>query len=72
MNVTEAVLSRFMCSDFLHRKVAGAPSSGDFQPWRVWALCDEPSASLQAAVKRKLVDGEFAGSPPSYVLYPPV
>jgi nitroreductase len=83
MHVTEAVLSRFTCRAFLPTKVASkdieeiltsaarAPSSGNFQPWRVWALCGEPLASLQATVKRKLSEGEFAELPPPYLLYPP-
>jgi nitroreductase len=84
MKVTEAVLSRFTCRAFLSGKVeredieailtlaARTPSSGNLQPWRVWALSGEPLASLQATVSRKLSYGEFAELPPPYLLYPPV
>ena len=83
MNVTEAVLSRFTCRAFLPRNVtredieailtlaARAPSSGNFQPWRVWALSGEPLATLQRTVRRRLAEGEFAELPPPYLLYPP-
>lgn len=84
MQVSEAVLSRFTCRAFLPRPVARedieailtlgarAPSSGNFQPWRVWALAGEPLTNLQGTVKRKLSEGEFVELPPEYLLYPPV
>jgi nitroreductase len=84
MQVSEAVLSRFTCRAFLPQPVARAdleailelasrsPSGGNLQPWRVWALSGAPLASLQAEVKRKLGEGEFAELPPEYLLYPTV
>lgn len=84
MQVSEAILSRFTCRAFLPRPVARAdveaildlashsPSGGNLQPWRVWALSGAPLEALQAEVKRKLGEGEFAELPPEYLLYPTV
>lgn len=84
MQVTEAVLTRFTCRAFLPDPVpradieailtlgARAPSSGNFQAWRVWALAGQPLQNLQATVKRKLSEGEFAELPPEYLLYPAI
>jgi len=49
-----------------------SPSGGNLQPWRVWALSGAPLEALQAEVKRKLGEGEFAELPPEYLLYPTV
>ncbi len=84
MQVSEAILSRFTCRAFLPRPVVRAdieaildlashsPSGGNLQPWRVWALSGAPLEALQADVKRKLGEGEFAELPPDYLLYPTV
>ncbi len=84
MQVSEAVLSRFTCRAFLPTPVprqdiesilnhaSRAPSGGNLQPWRVWVLAGAPLTSLQAEVKRRVSEGEFAELPPEYLLYPTV
>jgi nitroreductase len=66
MNVTEAIESRMSCRAFLPTPVPvatvrailetarRAPSGGNLQPWRVYALAGEPLAQLLAAVRGKL------------------
>ena len=84
MQVSEAILSRFTCRAFLPTPVprqdietilnraSRSPSGGNLQPWRVWVLAGAPLASLQAEVKRRMGEGEFAELPPEYLLYPTV
>ena len=84
MQVSEAILSRFTCRAFLPTPVprqdietilnraSRSPSGGNLQPWRVWILAGAPLASLQAEVKRRMGEGEFAELPPEYLLYPTV
>ena len=84
MQVSEAILSRFTCRAFLPTPVprqdietilnraSRSPSGGNLQPWRVWALAGAPLAFLQAEVKRRMGEGEFAELPPEYLLYPTV
>lgn len=84
MQVSEAILSRFTCRAFLPTPVprqdietilnraSRSPSGGNLQPWRVWVLAGAPLASLQAEVKRRMSEGEFAELPPEYLLYPTV
>ncbi|MBV8684288.1 MAG: nitroreductase [Caulobacteraceae bacterium] len=77
MNVTEAVRARMSVRAFRPDPVPGellkeilqiaerAPSGGNLQPWRVYALAGEPLAELKAAI---------AASPleePEYDVYPP-
>ncbi|HEY2049522.1 MAG TPA: nitroreductase [Caulobacteraceae bacterium] len=77
MNVTEAVLARTSVRAFRSDPVPGetlkeilqiahrAPSGGNLQPWRVYALTGEPLAELKA---------EIAATPmeePEYDVYPP-
>lgn len=81
ISVTEAVLRRRSTRAFLDRRVpadlvadilaaaARAPSGGNLQPWRVFALTGEPLAAVETAVK-----AAFAESPrgaPQYDIYPP-
>lgn len=82
MHVSDAILSRFTCRSFLPTPVprqdietilkhaSRTPSGGNLQPWRVWVLAGAPLASLQAEVKRRMSEGEFAELPPEYLLYP--
>ena len=84
MQVSEAILSRFTCRAFLPTPVprqdietilnraSRSPSGGNLQPWRVWILAGAPLAALQAEVKRRMGEGEFAELPPEYLLYPTV
>ncbi len=72
MQVSEAILSRFTCRAFLPTPVprqdietilnraSRSPSGGNLQPWRVWILAGAPLAFLQAEVKRRMGEGEFA------------
>jgi nitroreductase len=77
MNVTEAVRARMSVRAFRPDPVPGgllkdilqiadrAPSGGNLQPWRVYALAGEPLAALKATI---------AASPleePEYDVYPP-
>jgi nitroreductase len=60
MDVREAVASRYSCRAFLPAPVPGkivreivelaarAPSAGNVQPWRVYALAGEPLEALKA------------------------
>ena len=84
MQVSEAILSRFTCRAFLPtpvprqdietilKRASRSPSGGNLQPWRVWVLAGAPLAALQAEVKRRMGEGEFAELPPEYLLYPTV
>jgi nitroreductase len=81
MNVTEAVEARHAVRAFLDRPVPGtlvrtlierasrAPSGGNLQPWRVYALAGKPLAELKARVAAKLTRGEREAG--DYVIYPP-
>lgn len=51
--------------DILER-AARAPSGGNLQPWRVYALAGEPLAMLKAAVA-----ANPGGEPAEYAVYPP-
>ncbi len=82
MDVFEAVASRFSCRAFLPTPVpeatvrdiveraARAPSGGNLQPWRVYALAGEPLEKLKASIRARpelLPHGESA----EYDIYPP-
>jgi nitroreductase len=51
---------------------AQAPSGGNLQPWRVWALAGDPLARLKGLVKAKLAAGQFADGVPEYSIFPSV
>ena len=82
MNVTQAVLARHSVRAFKPDPVDGhvvrdlietakrAPSGGNLQPWRVYALAGEPLGQFKAIVARKLAEG-IRGEPPEYAVYPP-
>ncbi|MCR5873569.1 nitroreductase [Phenylobacterium sp. J426] len=78
MNVTEAVAARISVRAFRPDPVPGAlvreilelaakaPSGGNLQPWRVYALAGEPLEALKAEVRANPF-----GEPPEYDVYPP-
>jgi len=78
MNVSEAVAARVTIRAFLDRPVAAdllkdilvraarAPSGGNLQPWRVYALAGAPLAQLKA----EAAANPF-GETPEYDVYPP-
>lgn len=82
MNVSEALASRISCRAFLDRPVPEAtvrvildgarhaPSGGNLQPWRVYALTGAPLRELVAQVDGKLRRNP-AGEPAEYDIYPP-
>jgi nitroreductase len=77
MNVSEAVAARVSIRAFLDRPVdaetvrdvlvraARAPSGGNLQPWRVYALTGQPLAELKAQVAANPF-----GETPEYDVYP--
>ena len=78
MDVSEAVARRISIRAFTPEPVAGetvadilvraaqAPSGGNLQPWRVYALAGEPLAELKA-----LAAANPFGEEPEYEVYPP-
>lgn len=78
MDVAEAVRKRFSVRAFKSDPVPGevvrrlietaarAPSGGNLQPWRVYALAGAPLAEFKA-----LVAAHPAGEAPEYEVYPP-
>lgn len=78
MNVTDAVSARISIRAFKPDPVSGAlvreileaacraPSGGNLQPWRVYALTGEPLAALKADVAANPF-----GETPEYDVYPP-
>lgn len=78
MDVSEAVARRVSIRAFLDAPVPGevvkdilvraaqAPSGGNLQPWRVYALAGEPLAEFKA-----LVSANPFGETPEYDVYPP-
>jgi len=81
VNVTDAVESRMSCRAFLPTPVPEAtvreildaarraPSGGNLQPWRVYALAGEPLAQLLAQVRGKLFSHP-RGEGAEYAIYP--
>jgi nitroreductase len=82
VNVTEAVATRMSCRAFLPTPVPEAtvraildaarqaPSGGNLQPWRLYALAGGALAGLVAAVRAKLPTHP-RGEDPEYDIYPP-
>lgn len=78
MNVSDAIEHRISVRAFEDRpvpkaivadmlaKAARAPSGGNLQPWRVYALAGEPLAAFKAEVAKNP-----AGEPMEYDVYPP-
>jgi nitroreductase len=83
MSVPEALQSRFTCRAFLPtpvpretveallRDAGRAPSGGNFQPWRVWALSGQSLEDLKRIVAGKIDAGHFLDSDLEYQIYPP-
>ena len=77
MNVTEAVRARMSVRAFRPDPVSGellkeilqiaerAPSGGNLQPWRVYALAGEPLAEMKATIAATPLEE------PEYDVYPP-
>lgn len=82
MRVAEALDTRITCRAFRPTPVplpvvrailAGAsraPSGGNLQPWRVWALAGDALAALEADVRAKMASGQIADGPSEYLIYP--
>jgi len=82
MSVTEALETRMTCRAFRDTPVSGdtvrsilstaarAPSSGNLQPWRVWALTGDPLLKLEQHIVAKIAAGQLAEPPAEYLLYP--
>jgi len=83
MDVMEALAGRFSCRDYLDTPVprelveailegaSRAPSGGNLQPWRIWALTGEPLRALEAAVLDRVAAGALSDGEPEYFIYPP-
>ncbi len=83
MDVIEALASRFTCRAFLPTPApravveailsgaAHAPSGGNFQPWRVWALAGEDLTHLERIVGEKIAAGQVIDGELEYMIYPP-
>ncbi len=81
MTVAEAAVRRYSCRAFKPDPVPGgvlreiletahrAPSGGNLQPWRVYALAGEPLAELKAIVRQKLSENP-RGEGAEYDVYP--
>lgn len=79
--VTEAVRRRFSARAFLPDPVPGAvvreiletahraPSGGNLQPWRVYALAGEPLAEFKAVMRTRLAENP-RGEGAEYDVYP--
>ncbi len=82
MDVREAVETRFSCRAFLDTPVPGsvvrdileraarAPSGGNVQPWRVYALAGAPLAELKAMIAPRALQTP-RGEGAEYAVYPP-
>jgi nitroreductase len=83
MNVSEALNARFTCRAFqpepvsrerverLLRLAARAPSAGNLQPWRVWALAGHELERLKSRIRSQTSKGVLFEGPPDYLVYPP-
>ncbi|MGZ5842492.1 MAG: nitroreductase [Xanthobacteraceae bacterium] len=82
MDVFEAVASRYSCRAFLPTPVpktivgdillraARAPSAGNMQPWRVYALAGDPLAQLKALMAPRMAKELPKGEGTDYTIYP--
>lgn len=82
MDVHEAVVSRYSCRAFLSKPVpeivvrniieraARAPSAGNMQPWRVYALAGECVENLKALLAPRMADELPKGEGTDYTIYP--
>ena len=82
MDVREAVASRYSCRAFLPKPVpekvvreivelaARAPSAGNMQPWRVYALAGDRLDSLKALLAPRMAAELPKGEGTDYTIYP--
>lgn len=82
MRVSEALQTRFTCRAFLPAAVPRAvverilndarraPSGGNLQPWRVWALAGAELEALKAAIRAHTATGQLFEGEPEYAIYP--
>jgi nitroreductase len=82
MDVREAVASRYSCRAFLPKPVpkkivreivelaARAPSAGNMQPWRVYALAGERIEALKALLAPRMAAELPKGEGTDYTIYP--
>lgn len=83
MDVAEALATRITCRAFRDTPVrratveailtaaSRAPSGGNLQPWRVWALAGPDLAALQGAIKARIATGALSDGQTEYDIYPP-
>ena len=81
-SVSEALDTRLTCRDFLDKeinkdiifnildKARRAPSGGNLQPWRVWAVSGEPLKEFKQDIKKKAIENP-RGEGTEYKIYPP-
>ncbi len=82
MDVLEAVASRYSCRAFLSTPVpeatvrdivaraARAPSAGNMQPWRVYAIAGKCVEELKAMMKPRMASELPKGEGTDYTIYP--
>ncbi len=82
MNVFEAVASRYSCRAFLPTSIpeatvrnivecaARAPSAGNMQPWRVYALAGQRVDELRALLAPRMATELPKGEGTDYTIYP--
>jgi len=82
MKVSEAVASRFSCRAFLPKTVpekivreivelaARAPSAGNMQPWRVYAIAGERLEALKMMLAPRMATELPKGEGADYTIYP--
>ena len=82
MDVLEAVASRYSCRAFLPtpipeatirdivERAARAPSAGNMQPWRVYALAGKRVEELKALLAPRMATELPKGEGTDYTIYP--
>jgi nitroreductase len=82
MRVSEALASRYTCRAFLPTPVPKAevqqvleaarraPSGGNLQPWRVWAMAGPPLEALKAAIRAQTDKDQLFEGEVEYAIYP--
>jgi len=82
MNIFDAVSTRYSCRAFLDKPVpeavvrdiveraARAPSAGNMQPWRVYAMAGERVEDLKALLRPRMASELPKGEGVEYVIYP--
>ena len=82
MDVFEAVASRYSCRAFLPtpipekivrdivERAARAPSAGNMQPWRIYAIAGERIEALKALITPRMATELPKGEGTDYTIYP--